>query len=76
MKIDYIAYSERLNYLLELIAKGNISSPNQICEKFDCCDKTARNMISALRNIGNDIKYSKYSKKYYLNNSDGNYFTV
>ena len=67
MKQDFITYSERLNYLLELIEKGSIYSPNQICKKFDCCDKTARNMINTLRNMGHDIKYSKSSKKYLIN---------
>ncbi len=56
----------RLDYLKELIENGRISSPKQICEKFDCCDKTARNMINRLRERGLDIEYSKCSKKYYL----------
>ena len=76
MKTDYIKYNERLNYLLELITKGIISSPRQICVRFECCDKTARNMINTLRDMGYDIKYCRYNKKYFINNSNGNYFTV
>jgi predicted DNA-binding transcriptional regulator YafY len=76
MKTDYIKYSERLNYLVELITKNNISSPRQICERFDCCDKTARNMINTLRHIGYDIKYCRYNKRYFVNTFNGNNLTV
>jgi hypothetical protein len=68
MKADYVTYIERLDYLKELFEKGRISSPKQICEKFECCDKTARNMINVLREKGLEIEYCKKSKKYYLKN--------
>jgi len=42
--MDYITYAERLDYLLYLIKMKRISSPKQISQKFNCCDKTARNM--------------------------------
>jgi len=66
--MDYLSYSERLDYLLELIEKSSVSSPKQIANKFNCCDKTARNMINVLREKGYDIVYCRYSKKYLLNN--------
>jgi Mn-dependent DtxR family transcriptional regulator len=65
MKKDYIAYSERLDYLQELIKKGWVKTPKQICEKFNCCDKTARSMISRLREKGVCIEYCKVLKIYY-----------
>jgi len=68
MKSDYLTYSKRLEYLLELIEKGWINTPKQICEKFNCCDKTARNMINRLRKSGFEIEYCKCRKKYYLKN--------
>ncbi|MBN2682295.1 MAG: hypothetical protein JXR58_07285 [Bacteroidales bacterium] len=55
MKPDYITYIERLDYLKEQIERGSISSPKQICKKFNCCDKTARNMINRLRQTGFEI---------------------
>lgn len=64
MKSDYVTYLERLDYLKELIQKGSITSPKQICEKFDCCDKTARNMINRLRERKFEIEYCKSIKKY------------
>lgn len=66
--MDYITYSERLDYLLEMIDKGGIYSPKQIFEKFDCCDKTARNMINKLREKGHRIEYCKLAHKYFLKN--------
>jgi hypothetical protein len=66
MKIDYVSYFERLDYLKELIEKGSVSTPKQICIKFDCCDKTARNMINKLRERGFEIEYCKNAKKYFL----------
>lgn len=66
MKTDYVTYSKRLDYLVELIEKGCISTPKQISERFNCCDKTARNMINTLRDKGFEIEYCKCCKKYYL----------
>ncbi len=66
--MDYLTYSNRLDWLLELIENGWISTPEQICEKFNCCDKTARNMINILRKKGYKISYCKISKKYFLEN--------
>ena len=64
--MDYITYSKRLEYLLEMIEKGWIYSPKQISNKFGCCDKTARNMINNLREKGHKIEYNKIAHKYFL----------
>ncbi len=74
--MDYLTYHKRLEYLLELIKKGCIHSPNEICKRFNCCDKTARNMINKLREKGFKIEYCKILKKYNLKISDGNNFSV
>ena len=66
MKMDYLTYSKRLEYLLESIEKGWINTPKQICEKFNCSDKTARNMINRLREMGHCIEYCKVLRKYHL----------
>jgi len=66
MKRNYLTYAKRLDYLLELIEKGWINTPKQISEKFNCSDKTARNLISRLRERGHFIDYCKFSKKYFL----------
>ncbi len=47
--MNFLDYSEHLDYLLEMIEKGRISTPKQIAQKFNCCDKTARNMVNHLR---------------------------
>ena len=64
--MDYLTYSERLDYLLEMIEKGWGNTPEQICGKFNCCDKTARNMINMLRKKGYGVNYCRKHKKYYL----------
>jgi Mn-dependent DtxR family transcriptional regulator len=64
--MDYLTYFERLEYLLNMIENGRLSSPMQISARFNCCDKTARNMINKLREKGYNIRYSKTSRKYVL----------
>ena len=64
--MNHASYSERLDYLLELIETGYASSPVQLAEKFNCCEKTARNLINTLREKGYDISYCRYTQKYFL----------
>ena len=66
--MNFLDYSERLDYLLEMIEKGRISSPKQIAQKFNCCDKTARNMVNRLREKGYNIKYDRATEKYFIKN--------
>lgn len=66
--MNYISYSERLDYLFELIKKGNVSSPKQIAQKFHCCDKTARNMINALREKDCNVEYCRATAKCFIKN--------
>ena len=64
--MDFISYSRRLDYLLELIEHGGANTPKQLAKQFNCCDKTARNMINKLREKGHKIAYSKGNQKYYI----------
>ncbi len=64
--MDYITYSKRLDYLLELVEKGRLESPKAIASKFDCSEKTIRNMINCLREKGFEIVYCKNIKKYLI----------
>ncbi|MFZ4400506.1 MAG: HTH domain-containing protein [Bacteroidales bacterium] len=64
--MNYITYSDRLNYLFELIKNERITSPKIVAVKFGCSEKTIRNMINHLRDKGYIIIYSKYNKKYFL----------
>lgn len=74
--MDYLTYSKRLEYLKEMIEKGQICHTKCIERKFECCNKTARNMINSLRELGYDIKFCRKNKKYFLKNSNGNDFTA
>jgi biotin operon repressor len=62
--MNYVVYTERMNYLLELIKKGRVQSPLEVACIFSCNEKTIRNMIKRLRDSGYIIVYSKKEKKY------------
>ena len=67
--MDFLTYTERLEYILSLIEKGFLQSPNCLVKKFNISEKTARRMISCLRMRGYNIVYCKKRKKYFLKNS-------
>lgn len=64
--MDYLTYTQRLDYLLELIKKGRLRSPIEIAERFECCEKTIRRMINCLREKGFDIRFCRIEKKYII----------
>jgi len=64
--MDYLTYTGRLNYLLEMIEKGQLLSLKQASEKFDCSQRTIIRMLNVLREQGQDIFYCKTSKKIIL----------
>lgn len=64
--MDYKTYLQRLDYLKELIEKGQLSSPQDLSEKFECTERTIRKMINDLRDAGMDIKYSRKKLKYFV----------
>lgn len=64
--MNYIDYSKRLKYLLELIQKDSNLTLYELASKLECSEKTIRNMINVLRENGYNIKYSKASKKYFI----------
>lgn len=64
--MKYIEYTKRLEYLLELIQKEQLSTPSELALKFTCSEKTIRNMINVLRLNGYKIKYSKGARKYFI----------
>jgi predicted DNA-binding transcriptional regulator YafY len=64
--MDYLTYSKRLEYLLNLIERGKLSSPCDLEAKFDCTERTVRKMINDLRVQGHNIKYSRKNFKYIL----------
>ena len=62
--MNFIERKKRLDYLLEMIEKKQCISTHQMAEKFNCSTRTIERMFAELRNEGNNIKYSKESKKY------------
>jgi DeoR/GlpR family transcriptional regulator of sugar metabolism len=64
--MNYLLYSDRLDYLLRLIRKEDLKSPGQLCKKFGCSEKTVRRMIKHLRSKGFLIQYNRNARKYIL----------
>jgi predicted DNA-binding transcriptional regulator YafY len=64
--MDFLTYSERLEYVLSLIEKGALHSPNCLVKKYNISERTARRMITSLRMLGYDVVYCMKMKKYFL----------
>lgn len=67
--MDYLTYTKRLVYLKELIEKEQVKSPHEIALRFDCTEKTVRNMINRLRDEGINIEYCKTKRRYVAKNT-------
>jgi biotin operon repressor len=64
--IDHLTYQQHMDYVLDLVKKGRLSSPNDLITKFNCTEKTVRNILKGLKLKGYPIKYSKSLKRYIL----------
>ena len=64
--MEYINKKERLDYLVELLRKGRCTTLKEISLHFNISQRTAKRMIAVLRDSGYTITYSKFSKKYFL----------
>jgi predicted DNA-binding transcriptional regulator YafY len=65
--MKFIERKQKLDYLLEMIQKGSCQSLTQIADKFEVSKRTAKRMISNLKEEGADIKYCRVSKKFCVN---------
>lgn len=63
--MNYLTYSKRLEYLMEMIEKGQVISLKDVSVKFDCSERTIKRMIKTLRGQGYNINYCKKTQKYY-----------
>lgn len=64
--IDHLTYQRHMDYVLELVKKGGLNSPSDLTSKFNCTEKTIRNILKGLKDKGYPIRYSKSQKKYIL----------
>jgi biotin operon repressor len=64
--MNYLNYSEKMNYLLEMIKEGRLLSLKQASEKYNCSERTIKRMLKTLREQGNKIEYCKKLKKYFI----------
>ncbi len=63
--MDYLTYSERMDYLLEMIQKGRLLSLGEAADKFECSERTIKRMLCNLRMKGHEIKYCKRNRKFF-----------
>ncbi len=66
MGMDYFNKFKRLEYLLEIIEKGQALSPTILANKFNCSEKTIRRMINDLRMIGHDVSFCRKKMIYFI----------
>ncbi len=45
--MDYLTYTETIDYLLEMIEKEQLTSLRQAAEKFDCTQSTIKRMLNS-----------------------------
>jgi len=64
--MDYLTYTEKLNYLLELVKNEQVFSIKQISKKYNCSESTVKRMLRTLRIQGHQIKYCKKVKRYFI----------
>jgi biotin operon repressor len=64
--MNYLTYTEKMNYLLEMIKNDRLYSLQQASEKYNCSESTIKRMLKTLRLQGYPIKYCKKTKKYFL----------
>lgn len=64
--MDYLTYTEKLNYLLEMTHHERFIALQQASEKFNCSKRTIKRMLKTLREQGHEIKYCKKEKKYFI----------
>jgi transposase len=66
--MKYHEYSEKLEHLQWLIKTQQLRSLSQAAEKYSCSISTVKRMIENLRIKGNDVKYCKKNRFFFLDN--------
>lgn len=61
----FIERKKRLEYLLEMIEKGQCISLSQVSTKFECSASTVKRMLNLLREEGHKVEYCKKNGKFY-----------
>ena len=64
--MSYIKKREKLNWLLELISKGNCGDASCLARRLNVSERTIKTYISILRDLGNQIYYDPLNKTYSL----------
>ena len=66
--MNFITYSKRPEYILNLIKNESLESPRHLSNNFECPERIFRRMINHFREKGCDIVYFQKNQKYLLKN--------
>lgn len=64
--MDYITKTQKLDYLLNLIQKGEGNTAEFLCEKICVSKSTLYRFIGDLKQLGHKIGYCTSRRSYYL----------
>lgn len=64
--MNFIDYSEKLEAVFLLVERKATGSPNELANKLNVSEKTARRMVNCLRQRGEKIKYCRINQSYIL----------
>ncbi|MDC1105643.1 HTH domain-containing protein [Prolixibacteraceae bacterium] len=64
--MTFLEHKERLEHLLELVAKGRCFALQDVADKFQCSRRTVKRMLVQLRDEGHIITYCPSSRRFYL----------
>lgn len=68
--MNHIQKVEKLNYLLELISKGNCGDALCLARRMHVSVRTIKTYISILRDFGHSIHFDSITKTYFVINKD------
>ncbi|KAF5042884.1 hypothetical protein DSECCO2_508040 [anaerobic digester metagenome] len=68
--MNYINKKEKLEYLIELMNKGNCGNAAQLAGRLGVSERTLKNYLSTLREMGYKVIYDQSAKTYLLLNHE------
>lgn len=68
--MDYITYSEKLQYIKSLAKRGATGSCKELAKKLNVSESTVKRMIKCLRILGVNIKFCNYRRSYKIISDD------
>ncbi|MFA8434851.1 MAG: HTH domain-containing protein [Marinifilaceae bacterium] len=68
--MDYITYSEKLQYIKTLAQRGSTGTCKELADRLGVSESTVKRMIRCLRILGVNIKFCSYRRSYKIVSED------